>query len=523
MIESMPGAIYFYDDKGRFLRWNRNFELVSGYSAAEVAAMHPLQFFAEPDRPLIEERIKQVFAEGEASVEAPFRTKAGRTIPYFFTGRRIRFDGMDCLVGMGIDISERKRAEEELRRVDLNLRQSEQKYRELVQNANSIILRWTRDGHISFINEFGQKFFGYREDELLGRHVMDTIVPRDRESSGRDLASLMEKITADPKAFEQNVNENIKRNGERVWISWTNKIYQAGGEVTEILSVGTDITELRQTHVEVKRLNEQLKRDAEELDRRVVERTAALAAALDRAEAADRTKSAFLATMSHELRTPLNSIIGFTGIILQGLAGPLNPEQTKQLGMVRTSARHLLDLINDVLDISKIEAGELEVRLAPCDVAAAVERVVASIAPLVAAKGLQIELRPLPADCTLVSDRRRVEQILLNLLNNAIKFTDQGGITVTVERSADAAAPGLAIRIADTGIGIKAADLPMLFQPFRQIDTGLARLHEGTGLGLTICQRLAGMLGGKIEVESEWGRGSMFTLTLPLERERSDT
>jgi PAS domain S-box-containing protein len=189
MIESMPGAIYFYDDTGRFLRWNRNLELVSGYSAAEIAAMHPLEFFAEADRPLLEQRIKRVFAEGEASVEAPLRTKAGLTVPYFFTGRRIRFDGKDCLVGMGIDISERKRAEEELRRADLNLRQSEQKYRELVQNANSIILRWTRDGRIAFINEFGQKFFGFSEAELLGRHVMETIVPRNAESGGRDLAA----------------------------------------------------------------------------------------------------------------------------------------------------------------------------------------------------------------------------------------------------------------------------------------------------------------------------------------------
>lgn len=379
MIESMPGILYFYDGTGRFLRWNRNFELVSGYSGEEIAMMHPLDFFDANDAASVGERISTVFENGNAYVEAAFLSKDGTRTPYFFTGRKVAFGGRDCLVGVGIDISERQRAEQALR-------------------------------------------------------------------------------------------------------------------------------ELNET-----------------LEHKVAERTGELEEALVRAEAADRLKSAFLATMSHELRTPLNSIIGFTGILAQGLAGPLNDEQAKQLGMVRNSARHLLALINDVLDISKIEAGQLDVRADSFDLPELLRSVTASVMPLAEKKGLTLTASLSPVLGEMVSDRRRVEQILLNLLNNAIKFTEKGGVTLTADRidayqPPDGGAPVVAVRlrVRDSGIGISAHDLGSLFQPFRQIDTGLARQHEGTGLGLAICRRLAGLLGGEISAASTAGRGSVFTAVLPL-------
>ncbi len=489
MIESMPGIVYLYDSHGRFLRWNRNFEIISGYSAQEIARMRPSEFFPVQDQQRVQKEIDAVFAQGESSIEAPFLAKNGVITPYLFTGRRVPFEGRTCLVGVGIDVSERVAAQE-------RLAESEREYRELVEHANSIILRWNSRGHITFLNSYGQKFFGYSAGEIIGRHVLQTIVPPS-ESGGRDLQRLMEEICASPESYEQNINENIRRNGERAWIAWTNRIVRnAAGEVIEILSIGTDVTARKQAEEERQKRH--------------------------RAEAADRVKSAFLATMSHELRTPLNSIIGFTGIVLQEMAGPLNPEQSKQLNMVRTSARHLLALVNDVLDISKIEAGQFEVGRHPFSLPDSLQRVLAMVRPLAEAKQLALHARISPQLGAAVGDERRIEQILLNLLSNAVKFTDHGAVTLTADELTDCELPGglsgqaVRVRVADSGIGIEAEHLPLLFQPFSQIDFGLSRRHEGTGLGLAICRRLAELMGGDITVASEFGHGSTFTVTLPL-------
>ena len=373
MIESLPGVVYFYDREGRFLRWNRNFSHITGYSDEEIATMNPLQFFGPKDRELVATRIAEVFQRGEASVEAGFVTKSGRAIPYLFTGRQVAFEGEMCLVGMGIDVTAREEA----------------------------------------------------------------------------------------------------------------------------------VSRLRQLN--------------ETLEARVMERTSELSAALVRAEAADRLKSAFLATMSHELRTPLNSIIGFTGILLQGLAGPLNAEQAKQLGMVQASSRHPLELINDILDLSKIEAGQLQMRQESFSVRDSVQRVAGIVQPLAHGKNLDLKCNGV-ADVQMRGDQRRLEQILLNLLNNAIKFTDRGGIRLDVAADINGGDPEFIIfKVHDTGIGIREQDLLLLFKPFRQVDDGLARQREGTGLGLAICSRLAELMGGAIEVESRFAAGSTFTLTLPVE------
>jgi len=253
----------------------------------------------------------------------------------------------------------------------------------------------------------------------------------------------------------------------------------------------------------------------EGLELKVALRTRELESAVTRAEAADRLKSAFLATMSHELRTPLNSIIGFTGLLLQKLPGPLNSEQEKQLGMVRGSASHLLDLINDVLDLSKIEAGQLPLKSEIFPIHDSLERVLASVAPQAAQKALPIVNEISPALGTMHSDRRRMEQIVLNLLNNAIKFTDRGSVTLQASLISTPV-PSLRLVVRDTGIGIRPEDQALLFLPFSQVDSGLTRQHEGTGLGLAICRRVTELLGGTITVRSEWQRGSEFTVILPL-------
>ncbi|WP_296452932.1 PAS domain-containing hybrid sensor histidine kinase/response regulator [Rubinisphaera sp.] len=490
MIESMPGIIYFYDSEGSFLRWNKNFETVSGYTDSEISRLQPRDFFQGEDILRVEERIKEVFSQGESSLEARFVNKQGTATPYFFTGRRVLYKGKQCLVGMGIDISDRILAEAQLVR-------SEQKYRELVEQANSIILRWDRSGRILFMNRFGCEFFGYSHDEIVGQNVMETIVP-STESNGRDLSLLIEEICNSPETHDHLINENIRRNGERVLIDWTNRVQQNGHEKeTVILSVGTDITHRKRIEMERQRR--------------------------EQAEAADHVKSAFLATMSHELRTPLNSIIGFTGIIIQEMAGPLNQEQKKQLAMVQDSARHLLELVNDVLDISKIEAGQLEVCQEYFDIRQSIKNVLRIMRPQIDSQNLTLKTDLSPELNQLKSDRRRFEQILLNLLSNAVKYTEQGGIeleaVIVNDKNSSQTEPAkefLQIKVSDTGIGVKQEDLEEVFEPFRQIDSGISRKHDGTGLGLAICRRLAELMGGTIDMESQWGYGSTLIVKLPL-------
>ncbi|WP_210547083.1 GAF domain-containing protein [Rhodoferax sp. PAMC 29310] len=257
-------------------------------------------------------------------------------------------------------------------------------------------------------------------------------------------------------------------------------------------------------------LHRQIERHVAELEQRVVERTTELATAKARAEGADEMKSAFLATMSHELRTPLNSIIGFTGVLMQKLPGPLNAEQEKQLGMVRNSGRHLLALINDVLDISKIEAGEMNLAHVEFDLHALLEKIGPMFAPQVKRRGLAFKQEVGANEMMMVGDARRVEQVLNNLLSNALKFTAQGHIEIACVRSG----AYWAISVTDTGRGIKPEDMGKLFRPFGQIDSGHPGLHDATGLGLALSKQLVEAMGGRIEASSVAGQGSCFRFTL---------
>jgi len=396
-----------------------------------------------------------------------------------------------------IDITDRKQAEQKLQ-------ESERKYRELVQNANSIILRWNRKGEVTFMNEFGRKFFGYTEAEILGRHVVGTIVP-ESESTGRDLSPLMEKILAHPEAFEKNINENMRRNGDRVWISWTNKIVKdKEGQVLEILSIGSDITERKQTEAEL----ENYRLHLEEL---VNERTAELEQANIKLKELDTLKSMFIASMSHELRTPLNSIIGFTGMTLQGLSGALNDEQKDNLARVYQASKHLLSLITDVIDISKIEAGRLDSFPEEVSLKNIIDEAVDTVEPQLKEKRLTLTA-DIPVDLKLNTDRKRLLQCLINLLSNGVKYTEKGGITITAfERNTD-----VEFSVTDTGIGIAEKDMSKLFEAFERLDTHLRVKAGGTGLGLYLTKKLAtDLLQGSISVRSTEGKGSTFTLRVP--------
>ncbi|BCO10021.1 hypothetical protein GF1_23970 [Desulfolithobacter dissulfuricans] len=264
--------------------------------------------------------------------------------------------------------------------------------------------------------------------------------------------------------------------------------------------------------IEKKQTEDALQRAYDDLEIKVAERTRELALANSQLKELDRLKSEFLATMSHELRTPLNSIIGFVGIILKGIAGDINEEQKKQLSMVYTSAKHLLALINNILDLSRIESGKYETSLETVRLEEVVAEVEQTLSPMVSQKGIQL-IKELPREMPeIYTDRQKVLQILLNLANNAVKFTDKGEVRITCTIDDNT----VKISVSDTGTGIKEENMVYLFEAFRQIDGTARRRYEGAGLGLHLCRKLVTLLGGEIWAQSEYGKGSIFTFTLPV-------
>jgi protein-histidine pros-kinase len=249
------------------------------------------------------------------------------------------------------------------------------------------------------------------------------------------------------------------------------------------------------------------------------------------AEHANHAKSAFLSSMSHELRTPLNAIIGFSGTLLMKLPGPLNADQERQLTTVQRSGKHLLALINDILDLAKIESGKVDLRLGPVVCQDVLAEVADSLRPLAEEKRLRFTIEAPEAPIVVASDRRALGQILTNLVSNAIKFTDVGEVVVALRRTTNHGRPTtndttgstlvigasslVAFTVRDTGIGIQPADQARLFQEFERVESAAVRGRDGTGLGLRLSRKLAELLGGRIELVSEFGAGSTFTLVLP--------
>jgi signal transduction histidine kinase len=284
-------------------------------------------------------------------------------------------------------------------------------------------------------------------------------------------------------------------------------VNDAAGNPAGLATMSYDISGRRDAQLALEAANA-------ELERKVASRTEELQAALDRALAADRLKSEFVAHMSHELRTPLNAILGFTGTLLLRLPGPLNSDQIRQLETIQSSARHLLALINDLLDVSKIESGKTEAYLEPVACQAVVMDVVNALSDEAVRKGLVLDTA-LPDEPVVVrSDRRLLRQIVLNLLGNAIKFTDTGSVRVSVSRGDVRLGETACIVVADTGIGIPPDRQNRLFERFARVHSSEEAAREGTGLGLYLSQRLAELLDGHITFRSEPGQGSVFALTL---------
>jgi PAS domain S-box-containing protein len=472
LLENIPDLIFRISQQGVFLDYHsatgeKLFALSKESLGKNVSDVLPTDL---AQATLV--RAKQAIQSGEIQTYEYQMPLEGVTRDFEV---RYTASGADEVIAIIRDITERKHIEEELHK-------SEERYQTLAKISPVGIFRTDTAGYTTYVNPTWCHISGLSADEALGDGWLKAVHPEDQpilSNRWQEATHLQTTSLADYRF--------VHADGSIVWvIGQAVPELNSDNQIVGYVGTITDITER-------KRIED-------------------LQLAVFKAESADRLKSAFLATMSHELRTPLNSIIGFTGILLQKLVGPLSEEQEKQLRMVQGSARHLLELINDVLDISKIEADQMQLSSEIFDVGAAIRKSVEKIVPLAEKKGLALNVVITSQDVHITSDRRRVEQILINLLTNAVKFTEHGGVRLECRTEED----WLVIRVSDTGIGIKPDDLQALFKPFKQIDTGITRQYEGTGLGLSICKRLVELLGGKIWVESEWGKGSTFAFTLPL-------
>jgi len=383
------------------------------------------------------------------------------------------------------------------------LREAEAKYRSIFENALEGIFRTTPAGRFLDANPAMARILGYASSQELLAQVTEIrsqlyVEPRERDQ----IAQLLEE-----RGVVQEMETRLRRkDGSVIWVLINARsVRDNDGRVLCFEGIAEDVS----AH---KAAEEELLKHREHLEHLVRERTGQLEQANLRLKDLDRLKSMFIASMSHELRTPLNAIIGFTGMTLDGLSGGLNAEQEDNLSRAYHSAQHLLELITDIIDISKIESGRIDTFPEVLILGEVVDEAIGTVATVARQKGLNLEVR-VPAAIKLTTDRKRLLQCLINLLGNAVKFTEQGKITVLAKESQGF----LELSVIDTGIGISREDLPKLFEPFERLESRLRVRAGGTGLGLYLTRKLArDVLHGTVSVESREGEGSVFTLRIPL-------
>ena len=379
----------------------------------------------------------------------------------------------------------------------------ERRFRQILEAAPDGIVETDSTGRIVLLNQVAEKMFGYSRDELLGQSI-EALVPQAVRGQHTHHRS---SYTAQPQT--RPMGSGLRLQAQRkdgslfpVEISLSPNRTDDG---LHVIAIVRDTTERQQIEDRLRAIQEQY---TAELNTKNLQ----LEARNREVEKADRLKSEFLASMSHELRTPLHTVIGFSELLSEEIEGPLNAKQKRFLTHILQDARHLLELINEVLDISKIEAGKLELQPEAFDFAAALEEVLTGIRQQTTAKNIQLENKNTFHEL-LYADRVRVKEMLYNLLSNAVKFTSDGG-KVWVESQGETGF--LQITIADTGMGIAPEEQNAIFDKFYQASGTTRGIREGTGLGLPITKKLVEMHGGKIWVESEPGKGSRFSFTLPV-------
>jgi len=379
----------------------------------------------------------------------------------------------------------------------------ESRYRKLLEAAPDAILEVNQEGQIMLLNEAAERMFGYSRGELLGLNVESLVPASMRGGHARHRASYAERPNTRPMGTGLEL-QGQRKDGSLFPVEISLSPNWIAGSLHVIASV-RDISERKSVEDRLRALREQYTAELtiknEQLEARNLE-----------VERANSQKTEFLASMSHELRTPLHTIIGFSELLTEQLEGPLTEKQQRFVGHILQDARHLLELINEILDISKIESGRLELKRESFDFSQIVEEVLGGVRHQAATKNISVENKN-SFRHSLYADRLRVKEILYNLLNNAVKFTPDGG-RVWLESFGER--DTLHIAVCDTGIGIPAKEHPSIFEKFYQVGDTTGGVREGTGLGLPITKHLVELHGGSISVESRPGAGSRFILTLPL-------
>jgi PAS domain S-box-containing protein len=480
-LEESPDAVVVMTQEGGVLHWNKGAEAVFGYSAAESVGRPIDELIVPPDRDDEHERqLAETLANGFATFESLRRRKDGTLVYVDVSWKVVRLAGHDAplILSTKKDVT--------ALRVLRDTKQVEARYRNLLESTPDGIVMVNPTGHIVFTNSHAQKLFGYDRGELHGKPIEMLLPQRFRAAHFGHRARYFEE----PRTRAMGAGLELfglRKDSTEFPVEISLSPMQMD-ETILVMSAIRDISDRKRIEQELREKNVQL-------------------------EEASRAKDRFLASMSHELRTPLNAIIGFTGTLLMKLPGPLTPDQDKQLRTVQMSAKHLLSLINDLLDIAKIQAGKVELGREPIDCRRVVQEIVATLRPEAERKGLAFTAT-LPDDMVSVhTDQRALSQIVINLTQNAIKFTDRGGVHVSVSRRDTAAEKVVAISVEDTGLGIRPQDQAKLFEAFSRVQ-GHRRDLEGTGLGLHLSRQLAELMGARITLQSEYGKGSTFTLEL---------
>ncbi|MBZ5592745.1 MAG: PAS domain S-box protein [Acidobacteriia bacterium] len=520
VVESSPLAIIALDGEGHVRMWNRSAERMFGWTEAEVIGRPNPTIPTdrkEEYRALLKSRMQ---GEAQLGFETIRARKDGAPVDVSIWTAPLR-DSTGKIIGIMTelaDITERKRIDKEqgqLRASEHAARAEagiEKRYRKLLEAAPDAILEVDRQGRIVLVNVQVEKLFGYTRSELLGKPIELLIPERLLSRHPVHRERYFDKPVMRPMGTGLELYAK-RADGTEFAVDVTLSPYEAeGGD--RVICVVRDVSERKRAEEQIQTLNQNLERHTEAL----ILTNKALEFQNREVEKVNRLKDEFLASMSHELRTPLNSIIGFSDLLAERGDEQFTPKQKRFIGHIQQGARHLLELINDILDLSKIEAGHLELKYEDFNVSAAAAEVLATVRPIAIAKSIEVSSM-FPEDLSLEGDRLRFKQILYNLLSNAIKFTAAGG-RVSIECSETG---GMAlVSVTDTGIGIPAEEHEAIFSSFHQVGTTTKGVREGTGLGLAITKRLVEQHGGRIWVESEPGKGSRFTFTMPIQAETQD-